>query len=313
VIDVNGLLNQLDKSINQGRFEEIIGLLYRIPQTLNDVLNEEYLDLLINRIKGLDTGLLQIKLLSMIRERADVSRKIEIRKMLLEKIIYISRKIAGATRGVTRTITAPYRAGLDEIDADKTLEEQMGNTGLDYRNIYCLEKVKQKSSYVLMLDVSNSMHREKVAVATIATGVFAHKLKNDFHAVITFSRGVNVIKNIFEPNIVTKLVDKMLDIETGGSTNIKKALASGIELLKRSKTLFKTGILVTDGWATTGGDPVEMASKFDRLHVLGISFGLGGCDPLTNAQMAKRGRGRYHHIARFDDLPAAINRVLTAR
>jgi len=266
---------------------------------------------LLDIVKNLETGMLQIKLLSMIQERADIVKKIEIRKMLLQKISYLSQKIAAGPAGIVRSIITQYRPGLDEIDVDRTLEEQLGHKALQYENIYCHEKVKQKSSYVLMLDVSNSMHKEKVAIATIATGVFSYKLRNDYHGVLTFAKDVNIIKNLEEPNILTTLVDRMLDIKTGGSTNIRLALLKGLEMLQKRKATLKTGIIVTDGWATTGGDPVEVAAKYDRLHVLGISFGLGGSDPITNANMAKKGRGRYLHIQRFDDLPLAITKILT--
>lgn len=249
----------------------------------------------------------------MIQERADFTRKLEIRKLLLQKIMFLSRKIAAGASGIIKTVVSKYRPGLDEIDVDRTLEEQLGHHTLEYENIYCHEKIKQKSAYVLMLDVSNSMHQEKIAVASIATGVFASKLRNDFHGVLTFARGADIIKHISEPNKLEQLVNKMLDIKSGGATNIREALIEGLALLNESKTMLKTGILVTDGWATIGGDPAEIAFRYDRLHVLGISFGLGGSDPAANSVMAKKGKGKYMYVGAFDDLPTAISKILTNR
>jgi Mg-chelatase subunit ChlD len=265
------------------------------------------------RVNHLETGFLQVKLLSMIMERADRERRMEIRKLLLEKILFLSQKIAVGSSGVRKSRVTPYRPGLDELDVDRTLEEQIGRRQFDCENIYCHERIKQPGSYVLMLDVSNSMHQEKVAVGAIATGVFARKLRNDFHGVMTFSRSTTVIKHALEPNNLEQLTNRMLDIQSGGATNIRQALLEGWSLLNRAQTMTKTGIIVTDGWATVGGDPVEAAAKYDRLHVLGISFGLGGFDTSTNAAMAKRGRGRYLHVRNFDDLPMAISRILTNR
>jgi len=295
------------------RFEDIVTLLYRIPSSLNDILNEKFLDELIKAVKELEPGFPQIKLLSMIQKRADFKRKLEIRRLLLQKIMYLSHKIAQGASGITKTVVTEYRPGMDEIDVGRTVEEQLGRPTLNYENIYCSERRKQKASYVLMLDVSNSMHLEKIAIATIATGVFASKLRNDFHAVLTFSREANIIKHIYEPNNLKHLLNKMLYIESGGATNIRETLLEGLELLNESKTHFKTGIIVTDGWATVGGDPVEIASKYDKLHVLGISFGLGGYDPATNSLMAQRGRGRYVYIKKFDDLPIAITKILAGK
>jgi len=231
--------------------------------------------------------------------------------MLLQKITFLSRKIAASASGITKTVVTRYRPGLDELDVDRTLEEQIGSPSLDYENIYCHERIKQKSSYVLMLDVSNSMHQEKIAVGAIATGVFASKLRHDYHGVLTFAREARVIKHINEQNNLKLLMDSMLDIKSGGATNIREALLQGLVLLDESKTMSKTGIIVTDGWSTVGGDPVEIAAKYDRLNVLGISFGLGGSDPATNSQMAKKGRGRYMYVGKFEDLPVAITKILT--
>ncbi len=277
------------------------------------MLNEEYFDEIIEKVKILETGLLQVKLLSIIQERADSSRKTELRRMLLQKVTYLSQKIAAGASGITRTKVTQYRPGLDELDVDRTLEEQLGHPVLDYEHIYCSERVKQKSAYALLLDVSNSMHREKIAIATIATCVFASKLRNDFHGVVAFSRNSHVVKHITEPNDLELLADRMLGIKSGGATNIRDALIQGLALLDESKTMLKTGIIVTDGWATVGGDPVEISRKYDRLHVLRISFGLGGGDPHTNMLMAQHGKGRYMYVRHFDELPLAISKILSSR
>jgi Mg-chelatase subunit ChlD len=259
----------------------------------------------------LETGFLQVKLLSMVMERADEAKSLAIRKILLQKIVYLSRKIAAGASGIKKTAVTQYRPGLDEIEVDRTLEAQIGSPVLDYENIYCHEKIKQKSSYVLMLDVSNSMHQEKIMIGAIATGVFASKLRHDFYGVLTFSREASFLKHVREPNDLVTLMDKMLDIKSGGATNIREALLKGLVQLNESKTMSKTGIIVTDGWSTVGGDPVEVAVKYDRLHVLGISFGIGGSDPKTNSQMAKKGKGKYMYVRKYDDLPLAITKILT--
>ncbi len=275
------------------------------------MLNEEYFDGLITKIMNLDTGFLQVKLLSMIMERADAVKKLSIRRMLLQKILFLSQKIAAGALGISKTLVTEYRPGLDELDVERTLEAQIGSPILDYENIYCHEKIRQKSSYVLMLDVSNSMHQEKITVGAIATGVFASKLRNDYHGVLAFARETSCIKHVSEHNDLETLTDRMLDIKSGGATNIRKALIEGLVLLNEAKTMSKTGIIITDGRSTVGGDPLEIAAKYDRLHVLGISFGLGGSDPATNSLMAKKGKGRYMYVNKFDDLPMAITKILT--
>ena len=94
---------------------------------------------------------------------------------------------------------------------------------------------------------------------------------------------------------------------------MRKALLKGLEIFEESEYRQKRGIIVTDGRATLGGDPVETASQYDRLDVMGLSFGLGGSDPSTNALMAKKGKGKYMYMKKFDDLPMAISRILSGK
>lgn len=289
----------------------MIALLYRIPPSLDDLLNRECFDVLLEDVRRMEPGMEQVKLLSMIQERVDRTRQEEVRNLLMQRITSLARRIAGGAAPVMKREVVPYQPGLDEIDVDRTLEEHPHAADFTDRNIFCFARVKQKSTYVLMLDASNSMHREKIAVATIAVGVFACKLQEDFHGVLTFDREARVIKRPEEPNDLECLVWRMLEIQSGGATDIREALRGGLELLGRTKTKVKTGILVSDGWSTVGGDPAPVASKYDRLHVLGISFGLGGCDPAANSRIARRGRGRYLYVNRFSDLPMAILRILS--
>ncbi|MBU3948702.1 MAG: VWA domain-containing protein [Proteobacteria bacterium] len=303
-------MQELRSAIDFLHYEEIIPLLYRLPRSLNDIFNSDFFNPLLEMAKSMETGFSQVKLLYLMQKRAKWEHRMEVHKILLGKIVYLSSKIASQAARNTITVTRPYMPGLVDIDIDYTLEEQPGDPSLIHENLYCHEKILKQNSYVLMLDASNSMRPEKAAVAAIATGVFAGKLRNDFYGVLSFARDTNIIKRLYEPHVLEPLVDKMLDIETGGATNIRKALLDGLSLLNESKTMHKTGILVTDGWATKGGDPVEIAAKFDRLHVLGISFGTGGSDRATNVLMAQKGHGRYRFIQRFDDLPIAIAKII---
>jgi len=265
---------------------------------------------ILEKLALLETSLLQIKILAILYEKSSSEMKNKIKKILLQKIIFLVNKIGVGPSGNLKSMVVEYKPGLDEIDIDRTLEEEPMNNTVKYESIYCYEKIKQKGSYILMLDISNSMYQEKIAVAAIATGVFARKLKDELHGVLVFSRDVKIIKKFNEPNILPNLVDRMLEVQTGGATNIRLAIQKGYEMLCSSRTSQKIGILVTDGWATIGGDPVEVAKRFDRLHVLGISFGRGGSDPVLNAKMARAGKGKYMHVKNFDDLPLAIAKIL---
>jgi Mg-chelatase subunit ChlD len=143
--------------------------------------------------------------------------------------------------------------------------------------------------------------------------VFASKLRKDRHGVVAFADDARTVKPMTEANDLEQLMNRMLDIQSGGATDIRKALLKGLDMFKESEHREKRGIIVTDGRSTLGGDPVKIAAKYDRLDVMGLTFGIGGSDPSTNAQMAKQGRGRYMYIRKFDDLPMAIGKILSGR
>ncbi|NIV44370.1 hypothetical protein GWN49_05760, partial [Candidatus Bathyarchaeota archaeon] len=94
---------------------------------------------------------------------------------------------------------------------------------LDYRDIVCVEKRRKKKAFSLILDASNSMQMEKIVLATLAIGVFAYRFWNDHYSVITFKDHAQSLKSIKDGSDMEKLIDKMLNLQPGGLTNIEEA------------------------------------------------------------------------------------------
>jgi Mg-chelatase subunit ChlD len=133
---------------------------------------------------------------------------------------------------------------------------------------------------------------------------------DDHYSIITFSERAHLLKPIEEIPDVEKLIDKMLDLQPGGSTNIEAALTKGLEELERFLQLDGIGVLITDGWVTRGGDPVEIARKYPKLHVIQVPLGTGGGDSEMCEKLANAGRGRYSYVRDFYRLPQAIMAVM---
>ena len=74
-----------------------------------------------------------------------------------------------------------------------------------------------------------------------------------------------------------EVVNRILDAESAGYTNISEALrVGGIELAKITNRA-KFGILVTDGTFNRGEDPRSEVSRFRKLHVMGLPSNVGIC------------------------------------
>jgi Mg-chelatase subunit ChlD len=237
---------------------------------------------------------------------SDSERRQRARTILNRTIRRIAARIAGRSLRCPQYTRVPYQSGLEELDLEETIENILGNSSFDNRDIVCVEKCTRKKAYSLMLDVSNSMQAEKMLIAALAVGVFAHKFLDDHYSIIMFSDRAHLLKPIEERPDVEKLIDKMLDLQVGGSTNIEEALRKGLQELERLLHLDGTGILVTDGWVTEGGDPVAIAQRYPRLHVIQVPLVTGGGDSDMCAKLARAGRGRYSYVHDFYQLPQTL-------
>jgi gas vesicle protein GvpN len=207
-----------------------------------------------------------------------------------------------------------YAPAVEEFDLDLTLEESLGKKALEYEDIAAIHKHPRKLVVSLMLDISNSMGRPKIITAAMAVAALAYKLEKDFYSVAAFKDKTEVLKSMIEPLSIEELIIEILNLRTGGLTNIKDALEKGAEQLKLIQTREhigeRIGIIITDGWVTAGGDPRDAATLFPKLHVLQVGMG-GGMQESENLakDLARIGRGEYIFVEDFDELPNYLLRI----
>lgn len=242
----------------------------------------------------------------------DTKLKEGIKEIVIRAILAMARGIVGVGIRPYQRVRIPFKAGLDEIDLETTLDNYYKKQKhLNYQDIIAIDKKPKRIAVTLMLDVSNSMNFEKISIAAIAIATLAYKLRDDYYSIISFSEKADIVKPMSEKYEIEKLVDKILNLQTGGLTNISGALETGLKELNSSESRNahrRIGILVTDGWVTEGADPRETAKKFEKLHVIEIPP--GGIDDKLCYQIAKLGKGRYVRIRDFYEL-TRIARIIT--
>lgn len=208
----------------------------------------------------------------------------------------------------------PYVPGMEEFDLDLTLEKSLGKQTLEYEDIVVIHRRPRKLVVSLMLDISNSMQRSRIITAAIAVAALAYKLEKDYYSVVVFKEKAETLKSIMETLSMEELIMKILNLKTGGLTNIKEALEKGAEELNliqtREQVGERIGIIVTDGWVTAGGDPRDVAIRFPKLHVVQVGIGGGMQDSVDLAKdLARMGKGEYIFVEDFSELPNCIMRI----
>jgi len=297
-------------ALKEGNLAEVVRLLEMRQQTLSEILlEEEIIDAILQVAEDSEPKWPALQLLFMIQSNLDATRRQVAKRILNRTIRRIAAKVVGRGIRSTEYVSVPFRPGLEEFDMEETLENTLEKRFLDCRDIVCVERRRKKKAYSLILDASNSMQAEKILIAALAVSVFAYKFLEDHYSIITFKGDAQLLKPIEESPDMEKLIDKMLDLQPGGSTNIEQALTRGLEELERLLQLEGIGVLITDGWVTTGGDPVSVAQKYQNLHVIQAPLGAGG-DTEMCMRLAKAGRGKYCYVGDFHQLPHAIMNVL---
>lgn len=299
------------EGLKDSTFTLMMTLMKKDPKTLAEILQEP--KIFKEMLKSIESTKMKLPAAIFLFEAQKhlTPEQKRIAKIILIRILMqLASKLS--TRGIrsTKQCRSIFRPGLDEMDFEETLENILGKKCIEYNDIIMIDREPKQRGVVLMLDTSNSMQQEKIVLAALAIGVLAYQLKDDYFSVITFSQEVNIIKPMEVTMTMEELLEKMLEIKPQGATDISKALEEGLKQLSKRVVHEKFGIIVTDGWATLGKDPAEVAKNYPRLHVLQVPIEIGGGDDQMCSILAQKGRGKLKKINNFEEIPTAILEIL---
>lgn len=187
-----------------------------------------------------------------------------------------------------------------ELDLESTIERPRPWRPEDVR----VERmVPREVDLVAVLDMSLSMTGEKVALIAVATAILRMKL--DHVAVVAFDTVPHVLVRQGERVSPREVVRRVLEVPAQGYTNIEGGLLSALGQLRQGRRRERVAMLFTDGVANVGHDPVRVASRFPRLHVVHLGDyhpqGARACLGMANA-----GRGRLYRARAYADLPDVV-------
>lgn len=216
--------------------------------------------------------------------------------------------IAGR-RGVRRM--ASVRGADGDVDLERTLDGAGTMAALRPEDVVARAWTAPPRAVCLLVDRSGSMQGRQVMIAATAAAalVLAAAGRADA-AVIAFSRDALVLQRLGERRPVEALVGDVLSLRGSGTTDLALALrgAAG-QLALAPAGADRVALLLSDGLATAGSDPLVAAAGIDRLHVLGTSP-----DPdavAAGRALAARGGGHYRPAQSLDALAPAITALLS--
>ncbi len=283
---------------------------------VSSVLNMENL-VSLGRIAGRG-GIATPQLYFALRGQLDEERRKIFRRFARDSLLRISLRIAGEGLRGDVPVRSEYQPGY-EFDLEETIERVMERLSesvpmvrisedIRTSDIVAIEKRQRKKSGILIIDASGSMMGDKNINAAIAAAVMAYSMRHDQFGVIAFNNRPVVIKDVNEKVPVQKIVDRILELEAIGYTNIEAALRKGREMMQKLRTRLPWAVLITDGAYNQGGDPRPYARDFKKLHVVnlpGKKWGRRVC-----MDLARLGGGRYVSVQSYFEVPRQLMKIM---
>jgi len=249
------------------------------------------------------------ELFFMLRSNFDPQYKKIYRRLSRVSILKSSYRIVGRGLKGELQVKTEYEPGMSDFDMDALIEKYLMNRYIQYSDIVAIERRNRENIGVLMFDTSGSLYGQKFRNAAMAVAILAYHLAKEKFAVILFNTKATVVKKLDEKVKIDTLIDRVLESESAGYTNIEDALKKGLQELRKEKRTEKFGVLVTDGCFNRGNDPRPLARNYFNLHVLGLPsekvWGEAVCRDL-----ARYGKGRYMAVKSIDQIPRILMKLL---
>ena len=180
---------------------------------------------------------------------------------------------------------------------------------LTNNDIIGIERRERKKTGVLILDASGSMMGERNINAALSAAVMAFSMRKDQFGVVAFNTKGFLIKGIKDELKIEEIMDRILDLEAVGYTNIEDGLRVGAIQIKNIKSRYKWAILLTDGAYNKGDDPRYLCRQFEKLHVINLPGGKKWGEKVCQ-DLARLGGGRYVVVRNYHEVPRALMKIL---
>ena len=215
---------------------------------------------------------LQGEELTLLYSRTKKHLDFQIRKKMLDKLIpFITEKAKAIyRRGVSASVSryVNYEPG-DTWEIEMTIEKMLseGKTIPDYKSIVVKEPSKRKRSMVICIDKSLSV-LQLIHQIVLMASVLSLSVKKDNFAIIEFDSTAHILKEMNTTIHPESIVERILNIESSGKTNLEEALSLAHKQLSKSISKEKIIYLISDLERTVGKNPLPIINKIPDLRIV---------------------------------------------
>ena len=235
------------------------------PMIVAKIMNEmDITDIVLDQLHGKD--------LIQLYSRTKKHLNFQLRKKMLDKLIpfIIEQAKAIYRRGVSSAVSkyVNYEPGRT-WELEMTIEKMMSSGKLypDYDNIVSKEPIKKRRSIVVCIDKSLSV-LQLIHQIVLMASVLSLSVKKENFSIIEFDSESSVLKPMHKYMNPDELVELILNIESGGKTNLEDALNLAVDQLKRSSSREKIVYMISDLERTAGGNPLPIIRKIQDFRVV---------------------------------------------
>ncbi|MFX1390640.1 MAG: VWA domain-containing protein [Promethearchaeota archaeon] len=303
-------------AITHKNLEALMGLLKANVYAATDALDTEDGVKFFSE-KAAESGDFMPEVYFFIRRPISEKYKSIFRRLARQSILKLSLKITSkGIRGEFKKTVPYYQIGMPEFSIDETIQHnplKIYSKNLNYKDIYGIERKRQKRKVALVLDTSGSMYGRLLLNAALTASVLAYNMEKEDFAIVLFNSTAMVMKKINQKKPIITIIDDILDSEATGFTNIFIGLEKGLKELNKTKENRKGrfGILITDGNYNRGDDPITLAKKYPKLHVIGMPAENDADQGIqTCKDIAKAGRGKFYAVNDYKEIPRALMELL---
>jgi len=246
------------------------------------------------------------------RDRAAPTEAIdltELERVAAQVIVRRARESAAPlTAPGGRLATVRYNFRSDDLDLDRTIDSLIENPLPDHRDLWVHDRVPRQRGVVLMLDVSGSMRGPRLVEVATAAVATAMAVPEDELAVVAFGDTAEILHGGLTSIAPADLARRITAMRPAGLTDLAAGLRMGRGALAELRSQIRLGVVMTDGVANAGPDPLPVAHTFDRLNVLATTrspWRLNECRRLATA-----GGGVCETYGDVSQLPTALSRLL---
>ena len=245
-----------------------------------------------------------VALLADLAVATDPALALQARRLAVRLLPPLGRAGRPRRRG-TRRIVSRASAVDGDLDLDRTLERSSGLRPRDPAELVVRRLAAAPRAVCLLVDRSGSMSGHGVALASVAAAAVVAAGGDRLRCtVVAFAAEPLVLLDGRTRRPAAAVVDDLLSLRGHGTTDLHRALRVAAQLLEPVPAGGATALLLSDGLATAGADPLTAAGGLDCLHVLGTSPEPDAV--AAGTALARRGRGRYLPAARLSELTVSL-------